>query len=60
MSVFLMGCFDPSKDKWVTVAKCGNGHDDNALAKIQKELKVKKIGKVLGAISMSFLLVCVS
>ena len=46
MSVFLMGCFDPKKDKWVTVAKCGNGHDDKALAKIQKQLKVTKIGKV--------------
>jgi len=45
MSVFLMGCFDPKKDKWVTVAKCGNGHDDKALAKIQKQLKVTKIGK---------------
>ena len=46
MSVFLMGCFDPRKDRWVTVAKCGNGHDDKALAKIQKQLKVTKIGKV--------------
>ena len=46
MSVFLMGCYDPSTSKWVTVAKCGNGHDDNALAKIQKELKVSKISKV--------------
>ena len=57
MSVFLMGCFDPSKDKWVTVAKCGNGHNDKELAKIQKELKVKKIGKVLDGIFISFLLI---
>ena len=46
MSVFLMGCFDSSQKKWVTVAKCGNGHDDGALAEIQKQLKVKKISKV--------------
>ena len=28
MSVFLMGVYDKSRDKFCTVAKCGNGHDD--------------------------------
>eukprot|EP00794_Sanderia_malayensis_P006365 gene6365-7097_t len=45
MSVFLMGCFNPHNKKWVTVAKCGNGHDDKMINKIQKQLKVKKIRK---------------
>ena len=46
MSVFLMGCYNPADKKWVTVAKCGNGHDDNTILRLQKELKVKKISKV--------------
>lgn len=46
MSVFLMGCYDDKKDTWVTVAKCGNGHDDNTLKKLQKQLKMTKISKV--------------
>ena len=46
MSVFLMGCYDPVMKKWVTVAKCGNGHDDNMIAKLQDELDVNKISKV--------------
>ena len=46
MSVFLMGLYDKSCDKFRTVAKCGNGHDDATLAKLQKELKMVKISKV--------------
>ncbi len=46
MSVFLMGCYNPATKKWVTVAKCGNGHDDKMIGKLQKQLKVKKIKKV--------------
>ena len=46
MSVFLMGLYDKSCDKFRTVAKCGNGHDDATLTKLQKELKMVKISKV--------------
>lgn len=48
MSVFLMGCYDPKKDRYCTVTKCGNGHDDATIDKINKELKdeVVKISKV--------------
>ena len=46
MSVFLMGVYDKSRDKFCTVAKCGNGHDDSTLAKLQKELDMVKISKV--------------
>ena len=46
MSVFLMGLYDKSCDKFRTVAKCGNGHDDATLAKLQKELDMVKISKV--------------
>ena len=46
MSVFLMGVYDKARDKFCTVAKCGNGHDDATLAKLQKELDMVKISKV--------------
>lgn len=46
MSVFLMGVYDKSCDQWRTVAKCGNGHDDNTIERLQKELDVIKISKV--------------
>ena len=46
MSVFLMGCYDEARQIWVTVAKCGNGHDDATLKKLQKQLKMDKIAKV--------------
>ena len=46
MSVFLMGVYDDSCDKWKTVCKCGNGHDDATIMKLQKQLKMKKINKV--------------
>ena len=46
MSVFLMGVYDKSCDKFRTVAKCGNGHDDPTIARLQKELDMKKISKV--------------
>lgn len=46
MSVFLMGLYDKSRDKFCTVAKCGNGHDDATIARLQKELDMVKISKV--------------
>ena len=46
MSVFLMGVYDKSRDKFCTVAKCGNGHDDSTIARLQKELDMVKISKV--------------
>lgn len=46
MSVFLMGTYDQFTKQWCTVAKCGNGHDDKTLEKINKELQVVKISKV--------------
>lgn len=47
MSVFLMGVYDRSCDQWRTVAKCGNGHDDNTIERLQKELDMIKISKVI-------------
>ncbi|XP_004925682.2 DNA ligase 3 [Bombyx mori] len=38
MSVFLMGCLDKYKNKWVTVTKVHTGHDDSTLERLQKEL----------------------
>ena len=58
MSVFLMGCYDASIKQWVTVAKCGNGHDDKTIARLQKELDVVKISKVLVTIYSSTFYVC--
>ena len=46
MSVFLMGVYDKSCDKFRTVAKCGNGHDDATIMRLQKELDMVKISKV--------------
>lgn len=46
MSVFLMGVYDKACGKFRTVAKCGNGHDDATLVRLQKELKMVKISKV--------------
>ena len=46
MSVFLMGVYDKSCDQWRTVAKCGNGHDDATLERLQDEIDVIKISKV--------------
>lgn len=50
MSIFLMGCFDPSSQKWCTVTKCAGGHDDATLARLQTELDMVKISKVRGAL----------
>ena len=44
--MFLMGVYDASCDKFRTVAKCGNGHDDATILKLQDELDMVKIGKV--------------
>lgn len=46
MSIFLMGVWDPATKQWCTVAKCGNGHDDETIEKLNRELKMKKISKV--------------
>ena len=46
MSVFLMGTYNQFTKQWCTVAKCGNGHDDRTLERINKELQVVKISKV--------------
>uniref|UniRef100_A0A4X2LDQ5 DNA ligase n=1 Tax=Vombatus ursinus TaxID=29139 RepID=A0A4X2LDQ5_VOMUR len=45
MSIFLMGCYDPSSQKWCTVTKCAGGHDDATLARLQNELDMVKISK---------------
>ncbi|XP_004416856.1 PREDICTED: DNA ligase 3 [Odobenus rosmarus divergens] len=45
MSIFLMGCYDPSSQKWCTVTKCSGGHDDATLSRLQKELDMVKISK---------------
>lgn len=46
MSIFLIGCYDPSSQKWCTVTKCAGGHDDATLARLQTELDMVKISKV--------------
>lgn len=38
MSVFLMGCLDNRRNRWVTVTKVHTGHDDPTLERLQKEL----------------------
>lgn len=45
MSIFLMGCFNPNTSRWCTVTKCGGGHDDATLARLQNELDMVKISK---------------
>ncbi|XP_011635365.1 LOW QUALITY PROTEIN: DNA ligase 3 [Pogonomyrmex barbatus] len=45
LSVFLMGCYDEKRDKWLTVTKVHTGHDDATLAALQDELDMVKIGK---------------
>ncbi|XP_078374052.1 DNA ligase 3-like isoform X2 [Oculina patagonica] len=45
MSIFLMGVWDPASKQWCTVAKCGNGHDDKTIERLNRELKMKKISK---------------
>ncbi|XP_072763231.1 DNA ligase 3 isoform X2 [Anoplolepis gracilipes] len=45
LSVFLMGCYDERRDKWLTVTKVHTGHDDSTLAALQDELDMVKIGK---------------
>ena len=50
MSVFLMGCLDKATNKWRTVCKCGNGHDDATLNKRQKTLDMRKISRDRGRV----------
>ena len=45
MSVFLMGLYDKTQNKFCTVCKCGNGHDDNTIQRLQDELDMIKISK---------------
>ena len=47
MSVFLMGVYNPASRQWCTVTKCSGGYDDATLAKLQDELDMVKISKVL-------------
>ncbi|XP_034243389.1 DNA ligase 3 isoform X2 [Thrips palmi] len=49
-SIFLMGCYDPSYKRWVTVTKVHGGHDDATLARLQTELKMVEINKDPGKI----------
>ena len=37
--MFLMGCYDNNRDRWVTVTKCHCGFDDKTLDKLQKPLE---------------------
>ncbi|VDK79427.1 unnamed protein product [Litomosoides sigmodontis] len=48
MSVFLMGVYDKEKQKFCTVTKCGNGHDDAMLDRINKDLEpqMRKIFRI--------------
>lgn len=45
MSVFLMGVYDKINDRYCTVCKCGNGHDDATIMRLQDELDMVKISK---------------
>ncbi|KAG5347662.1 DNLI3 ligase, partial [Acromyrmex charruanus] len=45
LSVFLMGCYDERRDKWLTVTKVHTGHDDATLTMLQDQLDMVKIGK---------------
>ncbi|KAI6651763.1 hypothetical protein LOD99_5010 [Oopsacas minuta] len=45
MSVFLMGVHDTVNNNWCTVAKAGNGLDDNEIQKLQTKFDMIKIGK---------------
>ncbi|GAB1868521.1 DNA ligase [Camponotus japonicus] len=45
LSIFLMGCYDEERDKWLTVTKVHTGHDDTTLMALQDELDMVKIGK---------------
>eukprot|EP00011_Vannellida_sp_DIVA3-517-6-12_P013504 CAMPEP_0114607370 /NCGR_PEP_ID=MMETSP0168-20121206/2034_1 /TAXON_ID=95228 ORGANISM="Vannella sp., Strain DIVA3 517/6/12" /NCGR_SAMPLE_ID=MMETSP0168 /ASSEMBLY_ACC=CAM_ASM_000044 /LENGTH=570 /DNA_ID=CAMNT_0001818247 /DNA_START=16 /DNA_END=1725 /DNA_ORIENTATION=- len=38
LSVFLMGCFDATVNKWKTVCKVGNGFDEATVKRLQTEL----------------------
>ena len=55
MSVFLMGVYDKSCDKFRTVAKCGNGHDDATIERLQTELDMVKISKVMNKTTSSII-----
>ena len=39
------GVWDPDTKRWCTVAKCGNGHGDKTIEKLNKE-QMTKISKV--------------
>jgi DNA ligase-3 len=43
MSTFLMGVYDPKTNKWKTVCKVGNGHDDETLKELQNFFKPKMV-----------------
>ncbi|KAJ8922088.1 hypothetical protein NQ315_008729 [Exocentrus adspersus] len=45
MSVFLMGCYDPSTKKFCTVTRVHTGHDDKTLEELQGQLDMVKISQ---------------
>ncbi|KAF6774441.1 hypothetical protein AHF37_06345 [Paragonimus kellicotti] len=48
-----MGAYDPAKEQFVTVTKCGNGFTDEMLHNLQKTLNVKRITKVRSVLLFS-------
>ncbi len=38
LSVYLMGVYDQHTDKWRTVCRCGNGHNDMKIDELTKTL----------------------
>lgn len=55
MSVFLMGVYDEASNVFLTVTKCGNGHDDATLDRINKELQ-PRVGSLLIIVLLIFVL----
>jgi DNA ligase-3 len=47
LSVFLMGVYDEKEKNYKTVCKCGNGHDDETINQLNKDLK-KNMIKISG------------
>lgn len=45
MSVFLMGCYNPTTKKFCTVTKVHTGHDDKTLEELQSTLDMVKISQ---------------
>jgi DNA ligase-3 len=41
LSVYLMGCYDKKSKTYKTVCRCGNGHNDETIERLDKELRKK-------------------